>query len=80
MKITIKAEFITHGDDGVTIDIPGIKPLCLEGLSMVRAMDPETGRTRDLTRDEVRDFENAMDDFSNKQMAKQLSQYISHYH
>jgi len=78
MRLTLAAQLITHGDKGVTIDIPELTGVCLEGIPFLKIMNPTTGDTRSLTRDEERDLEEALDEFANKRLGKQLAEYITY--
>jgi hypothetical protein len=77
MRITFKATYIGHSDPNiVTLSFPDVKPLLLDGVSSVSVEDPGTGIRRQMTMDEMRDFEDAVEKFVHLRTVKAIAAYI----
>lgn len=78
MRLHINALLVRGktNERGVEIEIPELRALCLDGVSEVKAIDPETGDRRSFDDEEIRDFEQMLDRFVDLQTAKAMVKYL----
>lgn len=79
-RITFNAVLIPdHGNPNqVTLEFPNLAPISLDGLQEVKIYNPEDGTKRDLSDEEVKDFEDSIQVFIDTRLARQLKKYIAY--
>ena len=75
MKLRLKCEYVRETSDGVEFEVPGIEPVWLVGAEILRMGDSAVG-SRELTREERRDLEIALDSFADRRLAAALTGYL----
>jgi len=75
MKLRLKCEYVRETSDGVEFEVPGIEPFWLVGAEALRMGDSAAG-SRELTREERRDLEIALDSFADRRLAAALVGFL----
>jgi hypothetical protein len=76
MKLRLKCEYVRETSDGVEFEVPGIEPLWLVGVEELKMGVPNCDRGRELTREERRDLEMALDSFADRRLAAALTGFL----
>ena len=76
MKLRLKCEYIRETSDGVEFEVPGIEPVWLTGAEALKMGDTTCDRGRELTREERRDLEMALDSFADRRLASALTAFL----
>ena len=76
MKLRLKCEYVRETPDGVEFEIPGLNPVWLTGAEDLKMGDPNCDRGRELTREERRDLEIALDSFADRRLAAALTSFL----
>jgi len=75
MKLRLKCEYVRETSDGVEFEVPGIEPVWLTGAEGLKMGDATVG-CRELTREERRDLEMALESFADRRLAMALAAYL----
>jgi len=75
MKLRLKCEYVRETSDGVEFEVPGIEPVWLTGAEGLKMGDATVG-CRELTLEERRDLEMALDSFADRRLAMALAAYL----
>ena len=75
MKLRLKCEYVRETSDGVEFEVPGIEPVWLTGTEGLKMGDATVGG-RELTREERRDLEMALESFADRRLAMALAAYL----
>ena len=75
MKLRLKCEYVRETSDGVEFEVPGIEPIWLTGAEDLKMGDSTAG-SRELTREERRDLEMALDTFADRRLAIALTGFL----
>ena len=75
MKLRLKCEYVRETSDGVEFEVPGIEPLWLVGADALKMGDSTAG-SRELTREERRDLDMALDSFADRRLAIALTGFL----
>ena len=75
MKLCLKCEYVRETPDGVEFEIPGLEPVWLTGAEALKMGDLTAG-SRELTREERRDLEMALDSFADRRLAAALTGFL----
>jgi hypothetical protein len=77
MIVTVRARMVNATDETVDLEIPGLKECYLSIPEDVKVIDAESSRGREMTTEEVRDFENALDDLRIMWIARGMAKYLT---
>jgi hypothetical protein len=75
MKLRLKCTDVRETRDGVEFEVPGLEPVWLVGAEELKMGEPMSG-SRELTRDERRDLEMALDSFADRRLAAALVGFL----
>jgi hypothetical protein len=77
-RVTFHAKHVKTNSEGtqVTLEFPGLEPVCLEGMQEVKLYDPVNNIQREFTDEERLDFEQAVQIFVDTRLARALKKYI----